>query len=146
MSKVEVRNLRGTQLMGVARDHALIFDKTVEGGGTGLGINASELFLFSLGACMTFNLLQYAATHQMKIRDIRVDLSDEQQSSPNRIVRVKAQVHISGEVNDDELLRLLRSAKGCKIHNTLKAVPEVEVSVHKAGPQPRDLLDTDEHR
>ena len=58
MSKVEVRNLRGTQLMGVARNHALIFDKTAEGGGTGLGINASELFLFSLGACMTFNLLQ----------------------------------------------------------------------------------------
>ena len=131
MPKVEVRHLQGTQLMGVARDHALIFDKTVEGGGAGLGINASELFLFSLGACMTFNLLQYAATHQLKVDGIRVDLSDEQQSSPNRIVRVKAQVHIAGEVNDDELLRLLRSAKGCKIHNTLKAVPEIEVSMQR---------------
>jgi uncharacterized OsmC-like protein len=131
MSKVEVRHLRGTQLMGVAREHALIFDKTIEGGGSGLGINASELFLFSLGTCMTFNLLQYAATHQMKIDDIRVDLSDEVQSSPNRISRVKAQVRISGEVNEDELLRLLRAAKGCKIHNTLKAVPEIEVSMQK---------------
>ena len=131
MSKVEVRNLRGTQLMGVARDHALIFDKTVEGGGSGLGINASELLLFSLGACMSFNLLQYAATHQTKIREIRVSLSDEVQSSPTRIGRVKAQVHISGEVSDDELVRLLRSAKGCKIHNTLKAIPEIEVTLHK---------------
>jgi uncharacterized OsmC-like protein len=131
MSKVEVRHLRGTQLMGVAREHALIFDKTIEGGGSGLGINASELFLFSLGTCMTFNLLQYAATHQMKVDDIRVDLSDEVQSSPNRISRVKAQVRISGEVNEDELLRLLRAAKGCKIHNTLKAVPEIEVSMQK---------------
>jgi putative redox protein len=132
MPKVEVRHLRGTQLMGVARDHALVFDKTVDAGGTGLGINASELFLFSLGACMTFNLLQYAATHRMKIAEIRVDLSDEQQSSPNRITRVQARVHVSGEVSDDELLRLLRSAKGCKIHNTLKAVPEIEVTVQKA--------------
>jgi putative redox protein len=131
MPKVEVRHLRGTQLMGVAREHALIFDKTVEGGGTGLGINASELFLFSLGSCMTFNLLEYATRNQMKIHEIRVELSDEVQSSPNRISRVKAQVHISGEVNDDELLRLLRAAKGCKIHNTLKAVPEIEVSMHK---------------
>jgi uncharacterized OsmC-like protein len=131
MSKVEVRHLRGTQLMGVAREHALIFDKTIEGGGSGLGINASELFLFSLGACITFNLLQYAGTHQMKVQGIRVDLSDEQQSSPNRISRVKAQVYISGEVSEDELLRLLRSARGCKIHNTLKAVPEIEVSMHR---------------
>jgi uncharacterized OsmC-like protein len=44
---------------------------------------------------------------------------------------VKAQVRISGEVNEDELLRLLRAAKGCKIHNTLKAVPEIEVSMQK---------------
>jgi uncharacterized OsmC-like protein len=131
MPKVEVRHLRGTQLMGVAREHALIFDKTIEGGGSGLGINASELFLFSLGACITFNLLQYAATHQMKVQGIRVDLSDEQQSSPNRISRVKAQVYISGEVSEDEILRLLRSARGCKIHNTLKAVPEIEVSMHR---------------
>ncbi len=131
MSKVEVRHLRGTQLMGVAREHALIFDKTTEGGGSGLGINASELFLFSLGTCMTFNLLQYATSHQMKVQGIRVDLSDEQQPSPNRISRVKAQVHISGEVSEDELLRLLRSARGCKIHNTLKAVPEIEVSMHR---------------
>jgi putative redox protein len=131
MSKVEVRHLRGTQLMGVAREHALIFDKTIEGGGSGLGIKASELFLFSLGACMTFNLLQYAAIHQMKVDEIRVDLSDEVQSSPNRISRVKAQARISGEVNEDELLRLLHAAKGCKIHNTLKAVPEIEVSMQK---------------
>ena len=135
MPKVEVRHLPGTQLMGVARDHAMIFDKTAEAGGTGLGVNASELFLFSLGACMTFNLLQYAATHHMKVGEIRVDLSDEQQSSPNRIVRVKAQVHILGEVSEDELLRLLRSARGCKIHNTLKAVPEIEVSIHKEEPR-----------
>ena len=131
MSKVEVRHLRGTQLMGVAREHGLIFDKTIEGGGSGLGINASELFLFSLGACMTFNLLQYATSHQMKVDEIRVDLSDEVQSSPNRISRVKVQVRISGEVNEDELLRLLRAAKGCKIYNTLKAVPEIEVSMQK---------------
>ncbi|HXZ38978.1 MAG TPA: OsmC family protein [Thermodesulfobacteriota bacterium] len=131
MPKVEVRHLQGTRLMGVAREHALIFDKTIEGGGTGLGINVSELFLFSLGACITFNLLQYTATHQMKVQGIRVGLSDEQQSSPNRISRVKAQVYISGEVSEDELLRLLRSARGCKIHNTLKAVPEIEVSMHR---------------
>ncbi len=131
MPRVEVRHLQRTQLLGVARDHALVFDKTVEGRGTGLGINASELFLFSLGACMTFNLLEYAATHQMNLQGIRVDLSDEQQSSPNRITRVMAQVHVSGEVSEDELLRLLRSARGCKIHNTLKAVPEIEVSMHK---------------
>jgi putative redox protein len=131
MPKVSIRHIRDKQLMGVARQHAMIFDQTLEKGGTDLGVTPSELLLLALGSCMTFNMLHYAQRNGMKIERLEVDLADEVSKAPERISKVTAQVRVSGELGEEEIRRLLHSAKGCKIHNTLSASPQIEVSIQK---------------
>jgi putative redox protein len=131
MPRVSVRHIRDNQLMGTARQHAVIFDQTLEKGGTDLGVTPSELLLFALGSCMTFNMLHYARRNGMKITQLEVDLADEVSKSPERISKVAAQVCVSGDLAEEEIRRLLHSAKGCKIHNTLSVSPQIEVSIQK---------------
>jgi len=131
MPKVGVRHIREKELMGVARQHAVIFDQPSEKGGTDLGFTPTELFLFALGSCMTYNMLAYGQRNGMKIDGLQVELSDEVSKSPERISKVIAQISISGELSAEELNRLLRSAKGCKIHNTLSAVPQIDLTIQK---------------
>ncbi|MBI5967766.1 MAG: OsmC family protein [Deltaproteobacteria bacterium] len=131
MPKVSVRSIQGKQLMGTARQHAVIFDQPSEKGGTDLGFTPTELFLFALGSCLSYNMLAYGQRNGMKIDRLQVELVDEVSKSPERISKVTAQINISGELGEEEVSRLLRSAKGCKIHNTLSAVPEIEVAIQK---------------
>jgi putative redox protein len=131
MPTVSVRHIRDKQLMGTARQHAVIFDQTLEKGGTDLGVTPSELLLFALGSCMTFNMLHYARRNGMKIAQLEVDLADEVSKSPERISKVAAQVRVTGDLAEEEIRRLLHSAKGCKIHNTLSVSPQIEVSIQK---------------
>lgn len=80
---------------------------------------------------MTFNMLHYAQRNGMKIERLEVDLADEVSKSPERISKVAAQVRVSGELSEEEMRRLLHSARGCKIHNTLSVSPQIEVSIQK---------------
>jgi len=131
MPKVSVRYIQGKQLMGAARQHAVIFDQPSDKEGTDLGFTPTELFLFALGSCMSYNMLAYGQRNGMKIEQLQVELVDEVSKSPERISKVTAQINISGELSEEEVNRLWRSAKGCKIHNTLRAVPEIEVTIQK---------------
>ena len=124
MPKVEVRHLQGTQLMGVARQHAWVIDRLPEKGGEGLGPIPTELLLLSLGSCLSFNLFHYAQRSNLNLARLQVELEDEVSSAPERISGIKVRVRISGDLSDDEITRLLRSARGCKIHNTLAAMPK----------------------
>jgi len=131
MPKVSVRSIQGKQLMGMARQHAVIFDQPSEKGGTDLGFTPTELFLFALGSCMSYNMLAYGQHNGLKIDRLQVELIDEVSKAPERISKVTAQINISGELTEEEVSRLLRSAKGCKIHNTLSGIPEIDVRIQK---------------
>jgi len=131
MPKVNIQHIRDKQLMGTARQHAVIFDQPSEKGGTDLGFTPTELFLFALGSCMSYNMLAYGQRNGLKINGLQVELVDEVSKSPERISKVTAQINISGELTGEEVSRLLRSAKGCKIHNTLCAVPEIDVKMQR---------------
>ncbi len=131
MSKVTIGPAGNGQLMGVARQHAWVIDRLPEKGGEGLGPIPTELLLLSLGSCMSFNLLHFAHRSNLKLTRLQIELEDEVSSTPDRVSKITVQVRISGDLNDEEIIRLLRSAKGCKIHNTLSALPQIEVSIQK---------------
>jgi putative redox protein len=131
MPAVSVRHIGGGQLMGVARQHAVVIDKLPEKGGSGLGLIPTELLLLSLGSCMSFNMLYCAERNQMAVTDLQVDLSDVITEAPTRISKVVAKVRVSGDLTEDQLARLLRTVKGCKIHNTLSHLPQIEISIQK---------------
>ena len=131
MPKVSIGPVGNGQLMGVARQHAWVIDRLPEKGGEGLGPIPTELLLLSLGSCLSFNLLHYAQRSDLKLTRLQVELEDEVSSSPERVSKITARVRISGDLSEEEITRLLRSAKGCKIHNTLSALPQIEVAIQK---------------
>ena len=49
--EITVRQFEGKQLLGIARHHALVTDRTVEDGGTDVGFTSGELFLTAIGSC-----------------------------------------------------------------------------------------------
>jgi len=129
--KVSIGPVGNGQLMGVFRQHAWVIDRLPEKGGEGLGPIPTELLLLSLGSCLSFNLLHYAQRNNLKLTRLQVELEDEVSSAPERISKITARVRISGDLTSEEITRLLRSAKGCKIHNTLRALPQIDVSIQK---------------
>lgn len=129
MPKVSIRQIKDKQLIAIARQHAVVLDQTPEKGGTDLGFTPTELILLALGSCMTYNLLHYAHRNNLEIKRLEVELSDEVDKSPERISKIKAQIQIAGDLNAEEMIRLMRSAQGCKIHNTLSVPPQIEVSI-----------------
>ncbi|MBP1717858.1 MAG: osmotically inducible protein OsmC [Deltaproteobacteria bacterium] len=131
MPKVSIGPVGNGQLMGIARQHAWVIDRLPEKGGEGLGPIPTELLLLSLGSCLSFNLLHYAQKSSMKFTRLQVELEDEASAAPDRISKITARVRISGDLSEEEITRLLRSAKGCKIHNTLSAMPQIDVSIQK---------------
>ncbi|MBP1713878.1 MAG: osmotically inducible protein OsmC [Deltaproteobacteria bacterium] len=131
MPKVSIGPVGNGQLMGIARQHAWVIDRLPEKGGEGLGPIPTELLLLSLGSCLSFNLLHYAQKSSMKFTRLQVELEDEVSTAPDRISKITARVRISGDLSEEEITRLLRSAKGCKIHNTLSAMPQIDVSIQK---------------
>ena len=131
MPKVSIVPIGKGQLMGVARQQAWVIDRLPEKGGEGLGPIPTELLLLSLGSCLSFNLLHYAQKSSMKFTRLQVELEDEASAAPDRISKITARVRISGDLSEEEITRLLRSAKGCKIHNTLSAMPQIDVSIQK---------------
>ena len=131
MPKVSIGPVGNGQLMGIARQHAWVIDRLPEKGGEGLGPIPTELLLLSLGSCLSFNLLHYAQKSSMKFTRLQVELEDEVSTTPDRISKITARVRISGDLSEEEITRLLRSAKGCKIHNTLSAMPQIDVSIQK---------------
>lgn len=119
------------QLLITGRSHAVIGDQPVEKGGTDVGFTPTELLLSALGSCMAFNLLAYAQLKKFKIQELQVELEDEVAKSPERVSKIAAQIRIVGDLTDEALNRLLRSAKGCKVHNTLSSNPTVEIAIAK---------------
>lgn len=49
--RVCIRQLEGKQLLGIARNRAIVTDRKAEHGGTDVGFTSGELFLLSMGSC-----------------------------------------------------------------------------------------------
>ena len=131
MPAVSIRHTGSGKLLGEARQHSIMIDRLPEVGGEGLGLIPTELLMMSLGSCMSFNMLHYAERNGMPVTKLEIELSDEITEAPTRISRVVAKVRISGELTEEQLDRLLRTVKGCKIHNTLTHMPAIEISIEK---------------
>jgi len=131
MPKVNIHHVKGKQLLITSRSHAVIGDQPEEKGGSDLGLTPTELLLSALGSCIAFNLLAYAQLKNFRVQELQVELEDEVAKSPERVSKIVARIRLAGDLREEELSRLLRSAKSCKIHNTLTTSPIIEVALAK---------------
>lgn len=72
---VTTRSLSGRQLLGIARHHAVLTDRTREEGGTDIGCTSGELLLLAIGSCATGSVRKYLQAQGLPYQNLSVTVS-----------------------------------------------------------------------
>ena len=122
-------------------DHRWLADEPKALGGDNLGPDPYEQLLSSLGSCTSMTLRMYANHKEWDIEDIRVELkhSREHQSDceqPDdkhcKLDVIEKDITIRGNLDEQQLHRLLEVADRCPVHKTLMSDLKVETNItHK---------------
>ena len=101
-----------------AGKNVVIADEGEDNGGKNEGANPHQLLLASLGACTCATLRMYADKKQMKLEEVKVNLSLERDEEKN-ITNITREIKLIGDLTDEERAKLLVIADKCPIHKIL---------------------------
>ena len=127
MAKVVARSVEKYQVLVNTEEHALLADEP-KGTGDGLGPDPYDLLLSALGACTTMTVQMYARRKGWKVDTVRVDLDferihasdcEECEETEGYVERIKAHVHVEGDLDDEQQARLKEIATRCPVRKTL---------------------------
>lgn len=105
-----------------AAGHELLADEPEELGGTNAGPAPGELLMLSLASCTAITLRMYADRKAWPIDQIEVEIDLEKSGETNIF---KREIHLSGELTDEQRSRLLQIANACPVHKVLTHPIEV---------------------
>ncbi|EQB63508.1 MAG: OsmC family protein [candidate division Zixibacteria bacterium RBG-1] len=138
MGNVTVKYINNLQLGIIAGEHRLIADEHKEKGGDDLGPDPYEYLLAALGSCTAMTLLMYARRKNMPLESVEVDLSfkrehkqdaAEVEEKRNFIEKITREIHVKGNLSEQEKNRLLEIAQKCPVHKTITSRPEVQDTI-----------------
>lgn len=135
----------------MSKDHHLVADEPITLKGDNLGMNPYELLLSSLGACTAMTVRMYADRKGIKLSKVKVELSHEKKyetddldksetsenleskersqtaknlSQPEKLIKrdyISKKITLTGELTDEEKLKLLSIAERCPVNLTLQS-------------------------
>jgi putative redox protein len=117
-----------------AGKHAWLGDEPVTVGGDDLGPDPYQMLTAALGACTAMTLRMYANHKQWALRKVSVNLTHakihaqdcaECETRSGQIDRIERRIHIEGDLDDAQRVRLMEIADRCPVHRTLHS--EVQV-------------------
>ncbi len=125
--------------------HIFIADEDVDAGGEDLGPVPYELLLSGIGACTAITLVMYARRKEWPVEDVNVEISHEKvhpvdcigcteeeraNAGPNdRVDFFQMKVSVKGDLDTEQLDRLLEIANRCPVHRTIEAMPKFVSSI-----------------
>jgi len=118
------RSIPGTLRQEVVVDgsHRLITDEPVAVGGEGSAPSPHELLPASLAACISTTIVMYARTKEWELGDVSVDVEYDHRATPRRF---DVSICITGDLTDDQRIRLERVAETCPVRKALEGKVEV---------------------
>jgi uncharacterized OsmC-like protein/pimeloyl-ACP methyl ester carboxylesterase len=107
----------------VARSHHWMADEPLEIGGTDAGPTPYEHLLAALGTCTTMTMRMYADRKKWPVQDITVHLRHSKKRDENgkSVDHIRREIHIEGDLSDEQRVRMLDIADRCPVHRTLHA-------------------------
>src|SRR5205814_2855383 len=129
MTEVIVRSQQGLAQFIEVRDHRVTVDEPVEVGGLDLGPNPYELVLGALGACTAMTIELYARRKGWSLDSVVVALRHERmhardcaecETSDVFLDRISKAITLSGDLSQEQRLRLGEIAERCPVQRTLQ--------------------------
>lgn len=108
--------------------HHIVADEPVSYGGTDTGASPYDLILAALGSCTSMTIGLYARKRQWPLEKITVSLThakihakdcEECETKDGRIDRIEMEIHLDGQLSDEQRAKLMEIAGKCPIHQTL---------------------------
>jgi putative redox protein len=86
----------------------------------------------ALGACTSMTIRMYARRKKMALTHVSVDIShskshfeDAQTQAKTKVDAFERNIHLTGDLTDDERARLLEVADRCPVHRTLEESSQI---------------------
>ncbi len=121
--------------------HQLTADEPASAGGADAGPNPYDLLLAALGTCTAMTLRLYADRKGWPLRRIEVRLRHSRihaedcadcETKEGRVDRIDRVVGLEGDLDGDQITRLLQIADRCPVHRTLTGEIRIETKLRLA--------------
>ncbi len=99
-----------------AGNHVIIADEPEQAGGKDKGMKPAELLLASLSSCTAITLQMYINRKMWIVEEITVDLK---LFAVENATLIKSNIHVKGEISEEQRKRLQQIADVCPIHKML---------------------------
>ncbi len=123
-----------------AGEHELIADEPEEAGGKNQGPDPYDFLLMSLGSCTAMTVKIYARRNDWSLEDLYVELkhhkSHEQdcencEEPDSKIDNIEVELIVKGDLNDEQIDKLLNISKKCPVHRTLTSDISIKSKISK---------------
>jgi putative redox protein len=126
----------GKYTQQITSDGQVFFaDEPVSAGGDGAGPNPYDLLLGALGSCTAMTLRMYAdrkgiplARTTVRLRHDRIHAKDceDCETEAGMLSRISREIHLEGDLDDEQRARLMDIADRCPVHRTLTSEISIE--------------------
>lgn len=97
--------------------HTIVTDEPASLGGADSGPAPHELLPATLASCISTMVVLYARRKGWDAGDVRVDVDYHYEAEPRRF---EVEVHLPGDLTDEQLARLRRVAETCPVRRALE--------------------------
>lgn len=131
-TEIKIKNIPlGFQSIISNGRHSIIGDEPIKSKGTDLGLSPEELVLAGLAMCKVATVRYIARKNGWEIGNVDGQLVQEvKRHAGGRLsTKVKVQIEIEGELNDEQREELLYQADRCYIHRMIEGEWDIAAAI-----------------
>ena len=132
MPTMTVRHEGGLASSINARGHRVLADVPEKMGGQDRGPTPVELFAGSLGSSIAFYVARWCTERDLPFEGFQIELDYMHDMEAHCVPVANVRIEMPADFPEERREALLRAAEHCTVHNTICAVPKLNISAAAA--------------